>query len=301
MSSTGSKKNIAKFTNKEKSLLIEPENEVLSIRQQCGLLGLNRSNLYYKPHPRLYHDLDFREKVMRRIDHWNTSMPAWGAKMMIHVLKNEGLDVSRELFYELAKEMGVVTIYPHFNTSKADKNARKKPYLLRKMRKDDLIFLPNLVWATDITYIQVGRSHMYLTAIIDWFSRFIVGWELADTLSVEPVIMALERAFEQFGIPGIINTDQGSQYTGDEYVNFLKKYKIRQSMDGKGRWADNVIIERFFRSLKTEEIYPNAFETPRELKAGIAVYMQLYNDVRTHESLDYHTPKQIYNSKFQDS
>jgi putative transposase len=188
---------------------------------------------------------------MQKIDYFHTAEPAWGVNKIRKLLQNEGISASKELVSELMREMGLHTIYPHFNTSKADKNARKRPYLLRNME----IFLPNQVWAADITYIKMGKSHMFLTAIIDWFSRLITGWWLSDTIETAPVIAAFESAFSRFGIPAIVNTDQGSQFTSDSFSEFLRTVKIRQSMDGKARWADNVIIKRWFRSLKVERIY----------------------------------------------
>ena len=276
------------------------ESDVLSIRRQCELVGYNRSNHYYVSHPRAIHSLDFRESVMRRLDYWSVEEPAWGAKMLVPLLIREGLKVSHEFIRLLRAEMGLETIYPKVNTSKASQNARKLPYLLRSMRANDAIWLPNLVWAIDITYIIMGRSHMYLTAIIDWMSRRIVGWELSDTLETAPVLDCLKRANNEFGLPAIVNSDQGSQFTSDVYKLYLTSKKTRQSMDGRGRWADNVIIERWFRSLKIEHIYIFDYQNPRELRRGVAGYIERYNHVRPHSSLDYRTPAEVYESFFTD-
>ena len=192
--------------------------------------------------------------------------------------------------------MGLKTICPHKNLSKANKNAKKLPYLLKDMRDENRIWLPNLVWAIDITYIKMGMSHMYLTAIIDWFSRFIVGWRLSELLDTAPVIYALKSAFSQYGYPAIINSDQGSQFTSDDYMNLLKIQKIRQSMDGKARWIDNVIIERWFRSLKVENIFIYDYSNPRELRLGIFDYIDKYNSIRPHQSLAFKTPFDLYHS-----
>ena len=156
------------------------------------------------------------------------------------------------------------------------------------------IFMPNQVWAIDITYIKMGRSHMYLTAIIDWYSRFIVGFALSDTLDTAPVLDAVKRAVNRYGVPAIINSDQGSQFTSDDYTGFLREQKIRQSMDGKARWVDNVIIERWFRSLKCDDIYINEYRMPKELRLGIAAYVKEYNTERPHQSLGYKYPTQAY-------
>lgn len=157
-----------------------------------------------------------------------------------------------------------------------------------------MIFLPNQVWAVDITYIKMGKRHMYLTAIIDWYSRFIVGWALSDTLDTAPVLEAMKAAIVQYGAPAIINSDQGSQFTSNEYVSFLAENKIRQSMDGKARWVDNVIIERWFRSLKCENIYITEYNTPKELRRGVADYIQEYNHERPHSEHGNDYPAEVY-------
>ena len=186
-------------------------------------------------------------------------------------------------------EMGIYAIYPKPNLSRPGKG-HKVPYLLKNMS----IFMPNQVWAVDITYIPMKRGHMYLTAVIDWHSRYIVGWELSDTLDAAPVLAAIRAAIEKHGVPAIINSDQGSQFTSDAYKDLLKQHGIRQSMDGKARWVDNVIIERWFRSLKTEYIYINEYDSPKALRRGIRDYVADYNGLRPHQSLDYATPEQVY-------
>jgi len=278
--------------------MLENEEPVLSIRNQCNLLALNRSNYYYVPHPRQSSSMQFKEQIMRRLDYWSVEEPAWGAKTLVPLLRNEGLRVSYEFLRELRSEMGLETIYPKQNTSKASKNARKLPYLLRHMRKNDMIWLPNLVWAVDITYIALNRSHMYLVAIIDWFSRFIVGWGLSDTLETAPVLDCVKAANNAYGFPAILNSDQGSQFTSDEYMSYLLAEGIRQSMDGKGRWIDNVIIERWFRTLKIERVYINEYNTPRELRLDLAEFITRYNTVRPHQSLSDRTPAAVYESCF---
>ena len=274
------------------------EDEHLSVRRQCELLEINRANVYYKAHPRLYHTNEFRESVMARLDYWSVEEPAWGVKTLVPLLNAEGLAVSRELVRELRHRMGLQTIYPKENTSKAANNARKMPYLLRNLRASDMIWLPNLVWAIDITYIKMYRTHLYLCAIIDWFSRFIIDWELCDSLESAPILDLVKRANITYGVPAILNSDQGSQFTATEYMLYLRSQGIRQSMDGKGRWIDNVIIERWFRSLKIERIYPNEYRTPRELRHGISGYIHRYNNIRPHQSLNDQTPHKIYTSRF---
>jgi len=278
--------------------MLDKEDPILSIRRQCELLGFNRSNYYYAPHPRISGLAEYREAIMDRLDYWNTQQPAWGVKTLVPLLTKEGFKVSHELVRALRAAMGLETIYPGPNTSKSANNVRKLPYLLRYLRANELIWLPNYVWAVDITYIKMARSHMYLVAVIDWFSRFIVGWELADTLEAAPVLGAVMRANERYGLPGILNSDQGSQFTSYDYMMYLADNKILQSMDGKGRWADNVVIERWFRTLKVENIYINEYTTPRGLKTGVRHYIESYNNIRPHQALGYRTPAQMYESCF---
>ena len=168
------------------------------------------------------------------------------------------------------------------------------PYLLRNKE----VSFPNQVWSIDITYIKMYHGHMYLTAVIDWFSRKIVGWTLSDTLDTRSVLDAVHHAVENCGIPAILNSDQGSQFTSEEYKKLLRKLHIRQSMDGKSRWADNIMIERWFRSLKTELIYINEFRSPRELRIALRQYIDTYNTIRPHEALDYQVPEKLFSSVF---
>ncbi len=286
------------ISSAERKDMLDSKERKLSIRCQCGLLSLNRSNFYYVAHPRISGTREYREMIMNRLDYWSVEQPAWGVKTLVPLLTNEGYSVSREMVRELRAEMGLETVYPKQNTSKSSKNARKLPYLLRSLRAKDMIWLPNHVWAIDITYIKMNRSHMYLTAIIDWYSRFIVGWELADTLEAAPVLDSVKKANKSFGIPAILNSDQGSQFTSEEYMLYLAREGICQSMDGKGRWADNVIIERWFRTLKIENIYINEYVNPRELRRGIKDFVQAYNYVRPHQSLEYKTPAFVYENCF---
>lgn len=195
------------------------------------------------------------------------------------------------------EEMGIKAIYPKPNLSKPNKEQQKYPYLL----KNKAIFLPNQVWAIDITYIPMKRGHMYLTAIIDWHSRFIVGWKLSDTLESSNILETVRKAVETYGIPCILNSDQGSQFTSSDYRQLLISCGIRQSMDGKARWVDNVMIERWFRSLKCDYVYVNEYNSPRELRVGIEQYVSDYNHYRVHQSLDYATPAEVYYGVFEET
>lgn len=259
------------------------------------MLGIGRWEAYKKPHVPNPAKLEHEEKIRRLIDYWHTKMPCAGVRKLRKLLREHGdVTAGRKLIRRLMDEMGIYVIYPKPNLSKPGKEHKKFPYLL----KNKSINFPNQVWAIDITYIPMKHGHMYLTAIIDWYSRYIVGWELSDTLDTAPVIDALNAAMELHGIPCIINSDQGCQFTSEAYIEALKASGIRQSMDGKARWVDNVIIERWFRSLKTENIYINEYGSPRELRAGIDEYVSEYNDLRPHESLEYDTPLGVYQSLF---
>ncbi len=231
---------------------------------------------------------------MSRLDYWHVEMPYLGARRLRSKLRDEGLIVGRKRIKSLMEEMGIFAIYPKKNLSKRNQKHKIYPYLLRNKH----IFLPNQVWAIDITYIKMRHGHMYFTAIIDWCSRYIVGWELSDTLEAAPVLKAVQNAINSHGTPAIINSDQGSQFTGNDYTELLKTSNILQSMDGKARWVDNIRIERWFRSLKHEDIYINAYCSPRELKNGIKKYVQAYNYERPHESLGYACPADIYHGQF---
>lgn len=273
-----------------KSLASAPSK--LTLSRRCELLEIPRTSMYNKP---VKPDLERENAIKNRLDYWHTKMPYLGVRKLRNQLQQEdGILVGRKLIKRYMAEMGIYAVYPKPNLSKRNQQHNIYPYLLRNMD----IFLPNQVWATDITYIKMSHGHMYLTAIIDWNSRFIVGWELSDTLETAPILVAMRKAIVIYGKPGIINSDQGSQFTSDEYTGYLKKEGIRQSMDGKARWVDNVIIERWFRSLKTENIYINEYLTPRELRSGIAAYIAEYNHERPHETFGYDTPSTVYGQAF---
>lgn len=258
-------------------------------------MGIQRSGVYYKSKESSAEDIEREEHIKRRIDYWHTKLPSSGVRKLRKFLQDrDGISIGRKLIRRYMNEMGIYAVYPKPNLSKPGKGQHKLPYLLRNMD----IFLPNQVWAIDITYIPMAHGHMYLTAIIDWYSRFIVGWTLSDTLDTAPVLDAVQAAIARHGIPGIINSDQGSQFTSEGYKSLLRSHGIRQSMDGKARWVDNVIIERWFRSLKTEYVYVNEYSSPRDLRAGICEYINDYNVLRPHQSHDYDTPETVYSSKF---
>lgn len=223
----------------------------LSIRRQCELLGLNRSGLYYTPTGPNQAAVRLDESLMERIDHWHTRCPYLGSRKIVAKLQEEGFSVCRKTVRRLMLKMGIYAIYPKPNLSKRNFKESIVPYLLR----DYTVSFPNQVWSIDITYIPMPHGHMYLTAIIDWYSRRLVGHYLSDSLEAESVIHAVTETVKACGVPAIINSDQGSQFTSDDYKNLLRNLNIRQSMDGRSRWADNIMIERWFRSLKTEQLY----------------------------------------------
>jgi putative transposase len=257
-------------------------------------LGIGRWSAYAKPKVPDPAALELEETIKRRLDYWHTQEPCSGVRKLRAHLRKEGFKAGRKLIRRYMDEMGICPVYPKPNLSRPGKGADKAPYLLKNMA----IRFPNQVWALDITYIPMGRSHMYLTAIIDWHSRYIVGWELSDTLEAAPVVSAMREAMERCGVPAIANSDQGSQFTSDLYIELMASAGVRRSMDGKARWVDNVVIERWFRSLKTEYVYINEYGSPRELRAGIAEYVRAYNSRRPHQSLGYETPETVYRSAF---
>jgi len=273
----------------------------LTIFRQCELLGIARSGAYRKPATK---DTVREERIKARIDYWHTLMPYLGVRKLRDKLREddkeskedgeEPMEAGRKLIAKYMKEMGIYAVYPKPNLSRRNKQHKIYPYLLRGFS----FRFPNQVWAIDITYIKMSHGHMYLTAIIDWYSRYIVGWALSDTLDTAPTLDAVKDAISRYGVPAIINSDQGSQFTSEEYTSYLKGMKIRQSMDGKARWVDNVVIERWFRSFKTEWLYVTEIGSPRELRAGIAEYIREYNEDRPHQTHGYLTPKALYFASF---
>lgn len=266
----------------------------LSVRRQCELLGVNRSTVYYEPVPEPDEKKRLKENIMARIDFWHTKMPYLGIRRMVTKLIEDGYAVGRKLVRRLMAEMGIHAPYPKANLSKRNFKESIVPYLLR----NKAVSFSNQVWSIDITFIKMRHGHMYLTAIIDWYSRMIVGWNLTDTLDTATVKQAVCSAVEAYGSPAYLNSDQGCQFTSRDYKLLLKELCITQSMDGKSRWADNIMIERWFRSLKTEEIYVNEYANPKALRKAIAAYIQAYNNERPHQALGNRTPNTVYSSCF---
>lgn len=266
--------------------LISSADPYISLSRQCELLELPRSSYYYEPVPETEQNLC----LMRRLDELHLEHPYYGALRMTAELSTELSPVNVKRVRRLMALMGIRTHYCRPNLSKPCPNHVKYPYLLRGLAID----APNQVWSTDITYIPMKKGFMYLCAIIDWYSRYLLSWKLSNTLTVGFCQDVLDEAVALYGVPGIMNTDQGSQFTSIEYTTAVKDYKIRHSMDGRGRATDNVMIERFWRSLKYEKIYLYGYETNLALSRGITEYEVFYNYGRKHQGLGERTPAAVY-------
>lgn len=268
-----------------KCTLIDQSHPDLSVRRQCELLGLNRAAYYYQPATETALNLE----LMHLIDEQYTAHPFYGRRKMTAILRQQGYDVNPKRVRRLMRKMGLEAIYQKPRTSKPEPGHRIYPYLLRHVE----ITRPNQVWSTDITYIPMRKGFMYLTAVIDWFSRYVLSWRLSNTLETHFCIEALQQALEK-GKPEIFNTDQGSQFTSLAFTSILENASIDISMDGKGRAIDNIFVERLWRSLKYEDVYLNCYGTVPLLYTGLGNYFHFYNYERPHQSLDYLTPAAHY-------
>lgn len=264
---------------------MEPEHGELSMRQQCELLGLNRSSYYYVPAGESQLNLE----LMRLIDEQYMHTPFYGWPRMTAYLQAQGYAINHKRVQRLMQKMGIQAIYPKPSLSKGHPKHKIYPYLLRGLS----ISRPNQVWSTDITYIPMHNGFMYLVAVMDWFSRYVLSWQLSNTLDSSFCIEALQQAL-QIGRPDIFNTDQGIQFTATAFTAVLEKAEIQISMDGKGRALDNIFIERLWRSVKYEDVYLQHYETGTALFAGLARYFAFYNQARLHQSLGYRTPAAVY-------
>lgn len=266
--------------------MVETDQPTVSIRKQCELLKLNRSSLYYEPVPQDPEEL----ALMRRIDEIHLKYPFYGSRRIAQELSQEGDPVNRKRVQRLMNLMGIESIAPKPKTSQPAPEHPVYPYLLRGLTINRV----NQVWCTDVTYIPMAYGFMYLVAIMDWHSRRVLSWRLSNTMDPAFCVEALQEALERFGPPEYFNTDQGSQFTSEDFTTVLKNRGIKISMDGKGRWMDNVFIERLWRSLKYEEVYLHAYGTPEEARDGIGRYLDFYNHKRPHQSLGYQTPDAFY-------
>jgi putative transposase len=257
-----------------------------SIRRQCALLGVARSGVYRLPRPANDNELT----LLRRIDELYTAWPFLGSRRMTELLRAEGHPINRKRVQRLMRRMGIAALGPKPRTTKPAPGHKIFPYLLRNL----VIERPNHVWAADITYIPIGRGFLYLVAIIDWASRAVLAWRLSNTMDVGFCLAALEEALARFGKPEIFNTDQGSQFTSGDFTGLLAAAGIGISMDGRGRWIDNVFIERLWRSLKYEDVYLKGYADGREARAGIAEWLTFYNHRRPHQALENRTPMAVW-------
>jgi len=265
--------------------MIDPSHG-LSISRQAKVLSISRGCIYYQPRPVSAEDL----VVMRRLDELHLERPFAGSRMLRDLLYREGIDVGRRHVATLMKRMGIEALYRRPNTSKPAPGHKIFPYLLRGLK----VGRPNQVWAMDITYIAMARGFVYLAAVVDWFSRRVLAWRLSITMEAQFCIEALEEALAKHGAPEIFNTDQGSQFTSAAFTGVLVTNAVAISMDGKGAWRDNVFVERIWRSVKYEEVYLHAYDSVGEARASIGRYLDFYNRMRPHSSLDRRTPDEAY-------
>lgn len=266
-------------------MVIESGLAEITILRQCELLDLSRSGYYYRPQE----ESPLNRLLMNLIDEQYTKTPFYGVEKMTEHMKRAGHAVNVKRIRRLMRQMGLEAIYPKRRLSVASEGHKKFPYLLR----DVLIYRPDQVWSTDITYIRMAHGFLYLVAILDWHSRYVLAWELSNTLEKEFCLSALDQALGM-SQPEIFNTDQGSQFTSTEFVSRLEAAGVRISMDGRGRVFDNIFVERLWRTVKYEEVYLHSYETVREAQSSLARYFHFYNTERLHQSLGYRTPHEVY-------
>jgi putative transposase len=264
---------------------VEREEHELPLSLQAELLGISRSSLYYQPRPPSEKELT----IKRRIDELYTDYPFYGSRRMVAQLQREGMEINRKAVRRHMREMGIEAIFPGPNLSRRRLKEQIYPYLLRGLSID----CPNKVWGIDITYIRMQKGWMYLVAVLDWYSRYVLSWELDITLEMPFVLEAVQRALTQ-AVPLIWNSDQGSHFTSPQYGDLLRTANVQISMDGKGRAIDTIFTERLWRSVKYEEVYLHDYTSPKEARAQLHNYFEFYNDKRLHQSLGYQTPAEVY-------
>lgn len=268
--------------------MIEPDHSQLSIMRQCVLLGLPRANYYRNTTGA--NESEENLNFMRLIDEEYTRHPFFGSRKMRDYLRRLGHRVNRKRVRRLMRKMGIKSVAPSPNTSKPSPEHKVYPYLLNGLA----IGCANHVWCTDITYIRLAGGFVYLVAVMDWYSRKVLSWEVSSSMDESFCVSALERALRLYPAPAIFNTDQGSQFTGKTFTDVLKNHDIRISMDGKGRCMDNIFIERLWRSVKYEEVYLNDYATTEELRKGLRKYFHFYNTERPHQTFNGSTPLEVY-------
>lgn len=268
---------------------IDRDHESLSIRRQCQILGLHRSQLYYEPASESEENLE----LMRLLDEQSLKTPFWGSRnMAVFLSKRTGQPVNRKKTQRLMRKMGLEGMAPGPSTSRPQPGHKVYPYLLN----DIVVDRPNQVWCSDITYVPLHRGFLYLVAVMDWFSRHVVSWRLSNSMEVEFCLEALDEALDH-GTPDVFNTDQGAQFTSRFFTERLQSKSIEISMDGRGRALDNVFIERLWRSVKYEDIYLKGYETGADCHKGLTSYFKFYSHERPHQGLDYRTPWEVHNTR----
>jgi len=285
---TGSKKNLKNCLDvigRVNILRAQKDSKELPMGKAAELLNVNRTSAYYK----LKEPSDADLAIKNIIDRLHTDNPSWGSRQLSKQLKRLRFDIGRLKTRRYMREMGIEAIYPKPHLSQPAKGHKIYPYLLRNA----VITRANQAWSIDITYIRLKHGFVYLTAIIDWYSRCIVGWELDDILATPMVKKALEKAFE-VAKPEIINSDQGSQFTSHDYINFIENNHVKISMDGKSRWADNIMIERWFRTLKYDEVYLKDYANIKDARRQIGNFIHTYNFQKLHSAIGYQTPSEMY-------
>ena len=269
----------------QRRAMIDRDLPDVSVVRQCELLDISRSSVYYSPAEASGYELE----LMGLIDKQYLQTPFYGSRKMAAWLRSQGYPVNRKRVQRLMRRMGIEAIYRHPRTTRADSRHKVYPYLLRNLQIDKV----NQVWTTDITYIPMARGFMYLAVVMDWHSRFVLSWRLSNTLGTDFCVDALEEALNSY-VPGIFNTDQGSQFTSEAFTSVLLNRGVQISMDSVGAYMDNIFIERLWRSVKYEEVYLKAYESVAEARAGIGAYLGFYNNERPHQALEYRTPAQVF-------
>ncbi len=258
----------------------------LPVVRQCRLVAVARSSVYYVPQPVAAATL----ALMRQLDELHLQHPFAGSRMLRDLLRLQGVIVGRKHVATLMRRMGIEALYQHPRTTQPHPGHRVFPYLLR----DQAITVPNHVWAMDMTYLPMRHGFLYLAAVLDWATRRVLAWRLSNSMTVDFCVEALEAAIRDHGLPTILNTDQGSQFTGTAFVGLVQEHGIQLSMDGKGAWRDNLFVERLWKSVKYEEVYLHAYDTPAEARQGLGAYFTFYNQGRPHSALDGQTPDMVY-------
>jgi len=274
------------MSQERRRTLVDRQYPKLSVVRQCAMLGISRSSLYYRPTAISLEDL----AIMKLMDQQYLATPFYGSRRMRVWLGRQGYSVNRKRVRRLMRTMGLQAIYRRPRTSQPVSGHKVYPYLLGGME----ITRPNQVWAADITYIPMAKGFLYLVAIMDWYSRHVVAWRLSNTMDADFCVEALEKALGK-GPPEVFNTDQGSQFTGEGFTGILERHGVKISMDGKGRYSDNIFVERLWRTVKYEEVYLKAYTDGRQAKDDLDAYFLFYNTQRPHQALGYRTPAEVFN------